>query len=275
MYSMIPAGIGLLAGVLGGLLGIGGSIIIIPGMIFYFTATAAGYSGKDQHLLQAAAMICNFAVAAPSVWVHARAGALMRPVVVRLIPSALVGIALGVTVSNTSVFARENGRYLAMILAGFLIYVVIYNSLHFLNGSRAEDRTVEGVKMGGWRVLGVGLPMGFMAGLLGIGGGVLCVPAQQVFLRMPLRQSIANSAATIACIAVAGAVYKNATLVWHHVSVAESLRLAAMLIPTAMLGSVIGGKLTHYLPRKILRAILIVTLIAVILRLFTAALTAK
>jgi uncharacterized protein len=274
-FNAIQAGIGLLAGLLGGLLGIGGSIIIIPGMVFYLSATTSGYSGKDQHLLQAAAMICNFAVAAPSVWVHSRAGALMRPVVVRLLPSALIGIVLGVMASNTILFARQNGRYLAMGLAGFLVYVVIYNSIHFLTAATKEEQIPDETAPRGCKVIAVGLPMGFMAGLLGIGGGVLCVPAQQLFLRIPLRQAIANSAATIACIALVGALYKNVTLAQHHVSMADSLRLAAMLIPTAMAGSFIGGKLTHCLPRQALRMVLIVVLSAVIIRLFTVALAAK
>ena len=71
--------------------------------------------GDDQHLLQAAAMIVNVFVAAPSVLAHWKAGAIMRSVVTWLIPSAVVGIVTGVALSNSSVFARENGAYLAMI----------------------------------------------------------------------------------------------------------------------------------------------------------------
>ncbi len=64
MELFIPVVIGLVAGILGGLLGIGGSLIIIPGMVIYMSHTAAGYHGIDQHLLQAAAMIVNVFVAA-------------------------------------------------------------------------------------------------------------------------------------------------------------------------------------------------------------------
>ena len=85
---------------MGGLLGIGGSIIIIPGLILYLSQTRGGYSGAEQHLIQSAAMICNFFIAAPSVVVHRRANAIMRSVVIWLIPAALAGILMGVALSN-------------------------------------------------------------------------------------------------------------------------------------------------------------------------------
>ena len=51
MEFLIPAAIGLIAGLLGGLLGIGGSIIIIPGLILYLSQTGR-YEGSVQHLLR-------------------------------------------------------------------------------------------------------------------------------------------------------------------------------------------------------------------------------
>ena len=253
MGLVIQGLIGLTAGLLGGLLGIGGSIIIIPGMIFYFSYTAQGYSGQVQHELQAAAMICNLFIASPAVAAHRRAGAIMKPVAVRLIPAALVGIFLGVAASNSSTFAWENGRYLAMILSGFMAYVVVYNLVRLLRkGSLSKDFD-PAERISTWKIFMVGLPMGLAAGLLGIGGGALCVPAQQIFLRIPLRRAIANSATTIACTAIFGAIYKNATLGLHGVSAVSALRLALLLAPTAVIGSYIGGRLTHRLPGKVLR----------------------
>jgi uncharacterized membrane protein YfcA len=121
--------IGFVAGLFGGLLGVGGSLIIIPGLILYMSATAAGYGGSTQHLLQAAAMSCNFFVATPSVLAHQKAGAIMKPVVVKLIPAALVGIIGGVALSNSGWFAAEKGIYLGIGLSVFMVYVVGYNLL--------------------------------------------------------------------------------------------------------------------------------------------------
>ena len=257
MELFTQAAIGFAAGLLGGLLGIGGSVIIIPALIIYLSHTG-GYAGSSQHLLQAAAMICNVFVAAPAVVAHWRARAIMKSVVVFLIPSALVGIFLGVMVSNTSSFARENGAYLAMILAGFLVYVAAYNTWRLLGKTDLGRHFDEHRKLPPWSVIAVGIPMGFTAGLLGIGGGAICVPLQQILLKVPLRRAIANSATTIVCVSAIGAVYKNLTLPDHGIPVTSSLQLAAMLIPTAIVGSYLGGRLTHALPRKVLRLVFIV-----------------
>jgi uncharacterized membrane protein YfcA len=268
MEWLIQGLIGLTAGLLGGLLGIGGSIIIIPGMIFYFSYTAQGYSGQAQHELQAAAMICNLFIAAPAAAAHRRANAIMKPVVVRLIPAALAGIFLGVAASNSSTFARENGRYLAMILSGFMAYVVVYNLVRLSDTGRLSKHFDPAERISMWKIFLVGLPMGLTAGLLGVGGGALCVPAQQIFLRIPLRRAIANSATTIAFTAIFGAIYKNATLSLHGVSVGSALHLALLLSPPAALGSYIGGRLTHMLPRKVLRIAFIVLMTVVSIQTF-------
>jgi len=170
MEWLLQGLIGLTAGLLGGLLGIGGSIIIIPGMIFYFSYTAQGYSGQAQHELQAAAMICNLFIAAPAVSAHRRVNAIMKPVVVRLIPAALVGIFLGVAASNSSTFARENGHYLAMILSGFMAYVVLYNLIRLLGKGSLAKEFDPAKRISTWKIFLVGLPMGLTAGLLGVSG---------------------------------------------------------------------------------------------------------
>ena len=271
MELLIPAAIGLIAGLLGGLLGIGGSIIIIPGLILYLSQTGR-YEGSVQHLLQAAAMICNVFVAAPSVLAHWRAGMIMKSVTLPLVPAALAGILLGVYVSDTSLFARQNGVYLAMILAGFMVYVAGYNGFRLMTNTDLEHGFDERPGPPVVGVGSVGLVMGFFAGLLGIGGGAICVPMQQILLRIPLRRAIANSAVTIVCVSSVGAVFKNATLSIHHgIAVTQSLQLAAMLIPTAIVGSYVGGKLTHALPRRVLRLVFIVFMLLVAYLTFTKA----
>ncbi|MCP4712664.1 MAG: sulfite exporter TauE/SafE family protein [Planctomycetes bacterium] len=272
---IIPAIIGIFAGFVGGLLGVGGSIIIIPGLIYYFNQTS-GYTGDTQHLIQAASMICNFFISFPAVLAHRRAAAIMKPVVVRLIPAALVGIFAGVALSNSSTFARQNGKYLALGLSLFLAYVVIYNLYRlYLMTKNNNAPTPIPEKIPTWKVLTVGLPMGLIAGLLGIGGGALAVPAQQLILKIPLKNAIANSATTIVFTAIFGALYKNATLTAHGPTVIQSLKLAAMLIPTAMIASFLGGKLVHKLPRKILRITFIIFMTFVAYKTFKNATTTE
>ena len=99
------------------------------------------------------------------------------------------------------------------------------------------------------------------------GGGSLAVPAQQIALRVPLRNAIATSAATIATVSWIGAIAKNAQL-GDNGSVTRSLLLAACLAPTAMVGAYVGGHLTHTLPLRIVRGAFIATVLAGAAKMF-------
>jgi uncharacterized membrane protein YfcA len=90
-----------------------------------------------------------------------------------------------------------------------------------------------------------------------------------------LRRAIANSAATILCVSPIGALFKNATLSQHGTEVTRSLELALLLIPTAMLGSYVGGRLTHALPRRVLRVVFIVFMVTMAYLTFARAWRAR
>ncbi len=233
-------------GFFGGLLGIGGSVVMIPAMVIIY--------GENQHLYQASAMICNFFVGGSAVLVHKRGGYLNRAILKYLIPSAALGILAGVAMSNSSFFAGGRSYLLARIFGLFMVYVIFYNLLRF-SGTFGEDGgfDITGVRYSVPLLIFCGLLTGVPAGLLGIGGGVLCVPAQQLFLRMPLKRAIANSAATIVCIALVGAFYKNITLAEHNIAVVQSLKMAGCIIPGAIAGAFLGSKLLYKAPKNLVR----------------------
>lgn len=239
--------IGLVGGLAGGLLGIGGSVVMIPGMSLCF--------GPDQHLYQGAAMMVNFFVVLPAILPHLEAGAVLRPIVRRTIPFAIVGVVVGVWASSGWWFRGTNEIWLSRIFGLFLFYVAGYNIYRLFRTRPLPDVDAPAArKLSGWRIaLLVGLPTGLLGGLLGIGGGAIAVPLQQLVLRIPLRRAIANSAVTILPLSFAGAIYKNITNAQAGIPFVESFRLAAFLVPTAIVGGYLGGKLTHLVGRRWLR----------------------
>ncbi|HUV41229.1 MAG TPA: sulfite exporter TauE/SafE family protein [Sedimentisphaerales bacterium] len=250
MDYFILVTIGLVMGLFGGLLGIGGSVIMIPALVLAF--------GQDQHLYQASAMICNFFVGISAVAVHKKADMLLTGVIKWIIPVAALGIIIGVAISNLPAFGGQNSYLLARTFGAFLIYVIVYNCLMFGKSRGGMDgldvsRSRRSVPL----AILCGLLTGVPAGLLGIGGGIVCTPAQQLFLKMPLKRAISNSAATIAAIAVIGALYKNITLARHNILVIESVKIAAIVIPGAIVGSLVGSRLMYKLPKDLVRIVFI------------------
>jgi len=272
MEYLILLGIGLCMGFFGGLLGIGGSVIMIPAMVLAF--------GENQHLYQAAAMICNFFVGASSTWAHKKARTLEFSVLKIMIPCALLGIVAGVGFSNSRFFSGPRSYLLARIFGGFLVYVALYNIYRLKCSFKYQeplDLPAE-ARLSGVHSGLIGMVTGLGAGLLGIGAGTVATPLQQLLLRMPLRRAISNSALTIMSIAWLGALYKNFTLSDQGIRMAPfagnsavglSLRIALFIVPTAVLGGLAGGHLTHRLPRNLVRAVFTVVVILAAVRLLT------
>ncbi len=258
---------GLGMGLLGGLLGIGGAVVLIPTLTFYL--------GEDQHLYQAAAMICIFFVSGAAMLAHKKAKAISRPVLVRMIPGAIVGIVAGVALSNSPLFAGNRDYLLSRLFGGFLVYVAIYNGIRMYRAGKDVDlpgdeplpsemqtpNTVLTCLLGAFT--------GVASGLLGMGAGTVATPLQQLFLKSPLKRAMSNSAVLIVCVSWLGAIYKNATLGEHGIDYVESLKIAICVIPGAIVGGRIGGHLMHALPKTLVRAVFIVVCIIAAVKLLT------
>jgi len=245
--------IGLFAGVIGGMLGVGGSIVMIPAMTEVF--------GPNQHLYQAAAMIVNFFVVVPAVYQHRRAKAITGATVARIVPLAIVGVVAGVGFSELPLFAGEGEAYLRGLFGLFLLCVALTDLYRLFGKRRAQSNgssdplsiTLQ-KQRAGWRFAGaVAIPTGLVAGLLGVGGGVVAVPLQRRLLGVPMRTAIANSATIIIATSSIGAIAKNYAYVTEHDHSLESFVLAAVLIPTAVVGSLVGSRLTHRVPLRFVK----------------------
>lgn len=259
--------IGLFAGLVGGMLGVGGSIVMIPAMTEFI--------GPDQHLYQATAMIVNFFVVVPAVYQHRRANAINTHIVARLVPVAVIAGLVGVGISELSFFAGDGETYLRAMFGLFLVTVAAHDLRHaYLRRRGAIDdaptrvKTPNETRPAPFRLIAaVGIPMGLIAGLLGVGGGIIAVPLQRRFLGLPIRTAIANSAAVIIPTSLMGAIAKNYAFMVEHDGNATALVLAAVLIPAAIFGSLIGSRLTHRAPLKLVRTAFFLLLMAAAIRM--------
>ena len=245
--------IGLVAGVLGGLAGIGGSMIMLPGLHLVFGEK----SDSTHHLYMAAAMTVNVAVAFPAAIRHYRRGAVRK----ELLPALLVTTTIFMVVGVLTVL---RGDVLRVSLAAFLCVYCAFNIWRLLVNrpvDSAGERTTRP------RLLVSGGMTGFVGGVLGLGGGVMLVPALQMLCRVRLKQAIATSSAVICLTALLGAGLKMATLSTLGEPWQDAALLAVAMAPTAMIGGAIGANLTHYLPTAVVRAVVSVLLLVAAARL--------
>lgn len=256
---------GLAAGVLGGLLGLGGSLIMIPAMAVLF----ASKPFASQHLYQASAMVVNVAVAVPAVLTHARKGAFRFDVFKRMVIWMTCGIMMGVLLSD--LFAGWALQYL------FAVFLVYTGSMTLISVLRSKETTphseqeLQTERISMLRCTCVGASVGVLAGLLGIGGGALFVPLCISICALSLKHAIGVSAALMCVSAVAGSALKIIRLETHGVEASMALQMALILAPSSIVGSMIGARLTHVLPTKQLKLIFAITLLLVAIKLVDTA----
>ena len=241
-------GIGLASGMLGGMLGIGGGVVTIPMLTLLL--------GHHIHIAQAASMVTTPFVATASALGHHRERAVCIPLVKRVAPVACLAIMVGVTASIWT-----SNTWLQVIFGVFLLYVAVSHWRKLVAPKGAAAVSEPRITMG--RAATVGVTFGLGAGLLGIGGGLIMVPMLGYACGLSLRHAIATSSAVMVFSSIIGAIFKNGTLGLTPDLPADfhwwiPLEIAAWLIPSCLLSSWTGARLSHRMPLKVIRTIFIV-----------------
>ena len=231
--------LGTVAGILAGLLGVGGGLVIVP-MITY-TFSFQGIVGEHTHHLALGTSLATIMFTSVSSFMaHHRNGAVLWPIFRNIV----LGILLG-TFFGTFVAARLSTGFLKGFFCIFL-YSVATQML--LNKKPKASRELPGNA----GMFGVGSTIGVASALVGIGGGSLSVPFM-LWCNVAAHRAIGTSAAIGFPIAVAGAVgYIVNNL--HGVGL-PAYSLGYVYLP-ALVGIVcssvftapLGAKLAHALP---------------------------
>jgi len=232
---IVGAAIGLAIGVLVGLLGGGGSILAVPALVYL-----AGVPLAE-------ALPTSLVV----VGVTAAVGLLPR-LAARQIqwPIALV---FGGAGALTAVAGAAVNRLLpdpvVLILFAALMVAAGLRMLHRSPAAGTACSTAGGSI--NWRhclprAIGGGLAVGFLTGLLGVGGGFLVVPALVIGLGVPMSAAIGTSLVIVAVNAAAGvAAYAGSAGL-------DATLMLAVTVPAALAAG-IAGRLGAGLPTERLR----------------------
>jgi len=107
-----------------------------------------------------------------------------------------------------------------------------------------------------WPVLAlVGALAGFLAGLLGVGGGIVMMPAFTSVLRIPIKEAVASSLVAVAIFSVPALLTH---IVLDHVNWTFALLLTVGVIPGAQVGSTLTLGATDRTVRVLFGAFLVV-----------------
>lgn len=243
---------GLGAGVIAGLVGVGGGVIFTP-VLFAVYGVLDVPSGVRTPLTVGTGLFCTGVAAGASALHHFRRGAVVPRMAlgVGLASAAAVGLVSGFVVTRP----WYDATLFQLLFAAVLLVVVV----RMVRQRAPDSRRANGdppVRWGLW--LGTGSAAGTVASAVGVGGGVVLVPAYSRFVRLPMHRAVGTSSATIVVISVLSTiayavlgigVAGRPDLALGYVDVGTGLLLAG----PAVLGAQGGAALAHRFETRWLR----------------------
>lgn len=245
---------GVVAGAFGGLLGLGGATIMVPALTLVF--------GLPVHMAIAVSLVSNIFVSLTGAIAYGRKGLIHRNTVMIMNIGSIGGIILGTfiaTISPADLLKTLFGIFLLLLVAGAVLRITMRTIRHAPLESQEVIKEPEKVSVPGFAILG--FAMGILGALLGLGGGTIAVPVQNVLFKIPIRNAIANSLATIVVSASLGAVLYFALGSGHLFSGADALITAAAIVPGAVIGARSATAIAHRVPTGYIKFIFYAVLI--------------
>ncbi|HLU76857.1 MAG TPA: sulfite exporter TauE/SafE family protein [Burkholderiales bacterium] len=244
-WHLVPAYVllGIVAGFLAGLLGIGGGGMMVPVLVWLFAEQ--GYPHEHiVHMGVATAMATVIFTSLSSVRAHARRGSVRWDIARAMAPGMLVGGFLGALVAD-----RFSTFGLGLF---FVVFVYIMATNMVVDRKPAPGRSTPGNA----GLFVVGTMIGVLSALIAIGGAMMTVPFL-IWCAVPVIQAVGTSSAIGFPVALAstvgymwvGANASTPATAWGYVD----LPAMASIATASVLLAPLGARFAHRLPTRTLR----------------------
>ncbi len=238
--------VGAIAGILAGLLGVGGGLVIVPILAYTLTWQGVAYE-HIMHLALGTSLASIIFTSISSFTAHNRVGAVRWDIFWKIVLGILVGTFLGSCVAS-----RMSTSFLSIFFVIFLYYVAFQM---ILDRKPNPSRQLPGSS----GMFGAGSLIGAVSSFVGIGGGSLSVPFM-IWCNIPAHVAIGTSAAIGFPIAISGAlgyVYSG----WSASNLPDwsfgFVYLPAFMgiVSASVITAPFGARLAHRLPVKRLKQV--------------------
>ncbi len=229
--------LGALAGLLAGLLGIGGGLVLVPGL--YFGLKALGF---ESEALMHVAVGTSLAVIVPtglsSARAHWKRGAVRFDLVKQIGPGILIGVGIGTLIAH-HIEKQGMTAFFACALTALAIWMLI-NPARFSPLQTTPPQPWMGLS---------GAVIGIFSSLMGIGGATISVP-WMAMCRVPMHTAVGTASALGILIAIPAALgfivigWQASGLPPYSLGYINFLAWP-LIIPASVLAAPWGAKLAH------------------------------
>lgn len=243
--------VGFAVGFLAGLVGIGGGVLIVPFLYFFYSHAAWSGIAMPLPLQATVAHATSLFIIVPTALAgtatYARHGLVAWRTALPVAVFSMLMAALAATVAT-----RMPPELLKVAFGTFLVFTGIQLIARRATSAQGAQRT--GILFAGL----TGALVGLFSALLGVGGGLVAIPLLMYVMRLDIRFVAATSLAIVACAATAGTLTYMLTgvgmsgLPSGHVGYVH-LAAALPMLPGAILAARWGARLNQRLDARRLR----------------------
>lgn len=182
---------------MGGLLGIGGGTVVVPGLVL-----AAGFT---QHRAHGTSLFCALFIAIAGLCRYTLDGNISFPIAAGIAAGGVAGAVFGARAAGamrSSTLRRVFAAFLVLVSARLAMTGLNQTLSHGTQASLFAQHTAAY-----WAaVVATGIVTGFVSGLFGVGGGTVMIPAMVLLLGVPQVRAQGISLAAMIPTAVSGVV---------------------------------------------------------------------
>ena len=252
MEYILYLALGAMAGLVGGLFGLGGGVVIVPILIIAFELQGISHNVAT-HMAVSTSLASIIFTSIPSIYTHAKKGSVRWSLVTWISPGIVLG-ALG-----GGLFALSlTGSSLQLLLGGFFMLVALQMLFY---KPQAASRAGPGQPL----LLVGGSGIGGISSLFGIGGGSLTIPFLTYF-GVPIHHAVGTAAACGLPIALfstliyAGAEAQSGNLpegTLGYIFIPAWLGIVIASVPCARLGALLAYRLNELRLKRLFGFLLI------------------
>ena len=251
---------GVAAGLIAGLLGVGGGIVVVPVLFHVFTLLDIPDAVR-MHLAVGTSLATIIPTAISSARSHNKRGAVDWGILKSWAPTVAAGVIAG------SVAAKYSSAAALQILFGVLALFVAFN----MASGRTDKKIADQLPNEPWRGL-MGGGIGFFSAMMGIGGGTFSVAIMTIF-GSPIHRAVGTASALGLVIAVPGALGFAVSGLGVEgrppYSIGYiSLMAFVFIVPTTVLSAPLGARLAHRLNVLALKRVFAAFLAVTAIRMF-------
>lgn len=244
--------IGFVGSFVSGMVGIGGSIIKYP-MLLYIPVMF-GYTAFSAHEVSGISAIQVFFATIAGVWAYRGSGYLNKTLITYMGGAILIGSFIG---GYGSTLITEGAINMVYAILATLAVIMM-----FIPKKDLDDKPADKVTFNKWMAAGLAFAVGIAAGIVGAAGAFILVPIMLVVLKIPTRMTIATSLAITFISSIGSTIGK---IVTDQVLYGP----AAVMIVASILAAPLGAKLGQKMNTKYLQWILALLILGTAIKIWT------